>query len=95
MILIGVHVLVYLKRALISSKEDIISASRASVPGARGRTYLLAFAIVAGVVVGVATLPVDHYWLHLSNKHDHRDGSAALIAHFDARGAQPGSRPSG
>ena len=78
MILVGVHVLVYLKRALISSKEDIIPASRAAVPGARQRTYLLAFATVAGVVVGVATLPVDHHWLHLSNKHDHRDGNAAL-----------------
>ena len=78
MILVGVHVLVYLKRALISSKEDIVPASRAAVPGARRRTYLLAFAIVAGVVVGVATLPVNHRWLHLSHNHDNRDGSAAL-----------------
>ena len=74
MILVGVHVLVYLKRALISSKEDITPASRASVPGARARTYVLAFAIVAGVVVGGATLPVQHQWLHLPNKHDHRGG---------------------
>jgi hypothetical protein len=72
MILVGVHVLVYLKRALITSKEDITASSRASVPGARARSYLLAVAIVAGVVVGVATLPVDHHWLHLPNKHDHR-----------------------
>jgi hypothetical protein len=74
MIIVGVHVLVYLKRALVSTKEDITPASRASVPGARARTYLLAFAIVAGVVVGVATLPVDHHWLHLPNKHDHHGG---------------------
>jgi len=74
MILVGVHVLVYLKRALITSKEDITASSRASVPGARVRTYLVAFAIVGGLVVGVATLPVDHHWLHLPINHDHRDG---------------------
>jgi hypothetical protein len=74
MILVGVHVLVYLKRALITSKEDVTASSRASVPGARARSYLVAFAIVAGVVAGVATLPVDHHWLHLPNKHDHRGG---------------------
>jgi hypothetical protein len=50
------------------------------------RTYLVGFAILAGVVVGLATLPVNGHWLHLSNKHDHRDGSA-LIAHTRARGA--------
>lgn len=78
LLLIGVHVLVYLKRALISSKEDITTASRASVRGARARTYLLATALAAGVVVGAATLPVQHHWLHLPHNHDHRDGSAAF-----------------
>jgi hypothetical protein len=79
MLLIGVHVLVYLRRALISSKQDFTAASRASVRGARGRTYLLAFAIVAGVVAGAATLPVQRHWLHLPRKHERRDGSAAFI----------------
>jgi hypothetical protein len=65
MILVGVHVLVYFKRALVSSTEDIRVASRAAVPGARWRTYLLAGAIVAGIVVGAATLPVQDHWLHL------------------------------
>jgi hypothetical protein len=75
MLLVGVHVLVYLKRALISSKQDLTSVSRASVRGARGRTYLLAIAIVAGVVVGAATLPAQHHWLNLPHNHDHRNGS--------------------
>jgi hypothetical protein len=92
LILVGVHVLVYLKRAFISSKADITAASRASVRGARGRTYLLAFAIVAGIVTGAATLPVQHHWLHLPNKHDRRGGSAPSrrvlpVAH-DAFGAE-------
>ncbi len=80
MVLVGVHVLVYLKRALISGKHDVTAASRASVRGASGRTYLLAGAIVAGVVAGVGTLPVQHRLLHLPRKHDHRDGSIAFIA---------------
>ena len=76
MVLVGVHVLVYFKRALISSKQDVTAASRASVRGARGRTYLLASAIVSGIVLGAATLPVQHRWLHLKHEHDHRDGSS-------------------
>jgi hypothetical protein len=78
MILLGVHVLVYLKRALISSKEDLTEATRASAPGARARAYLVAFAIVTGVVVGIATLPIDHHWLHLPNKDHHREGNGVL-----------------
>lgn len=70
MIVLGVHVLVYFKRALISSKKDISAASRASVRGASVRHYLLAFAIVAGVAVGAATLPAQHAWLHLPQRHE-------------------------
>jgi hypothetical protein len=81
MILLGVHVLVYLKRALISSKQDITAVSRASVHGASIRYVLLAVAIVAGVMVGAATLPVQHAWLHLPSKHDdNRGGAAPVIA---------------
>jgi hypothetical protein len=91
MILVGVHVLVYLKRALSSSAEDVRATSRATVPGARARSHLLAAAIVIGFVVGAATLPVQHRWLHLRGKHDHGDRSATA-----ARRAQPssGSKPS-
>jgi hypothetical protein len=85
MILVGVHVLVYLKRALISSRQEVTTTSRASVRGRSGRTFLLAFAMVAGVVVGIATLPVQHRMLHLPDKHQHRDGSAALIAPDSSR----------
>ncbi len=79
MILVGVHVLVYLKRSLIGAREDVTAESRASVRGAKARTYLLSFAVVAGIVVGAATLPAQHRWLHLSHGHDHRDGAAASV----------------
>ncbi len=72
LLLVGVHVLVYLKRAVISSKEDVEPESREAVPGARGRTYVLAAAIVIGVVVGAATVPMQHRWLHLSHDHGGR-----------------------
>jgi hypothetical protein len=79
MLLLGVHVLVYLKRALISGGRDVTAASRASVRGARTRTYVLSLAVVAGVVVGAATLPAQHRWLHLPRRHDRRDGTAASV----------------
>jgi hypothetical protein len=90
LLLIGVHVLVHLKRALISSKEDITTASRASVRGARARTYLLATALAAGVIVGAATLPVQVQWLHLPHNHDHRDGSASPARTIRARTPKAG-----
>jgi hypothetical protein len=80
MIVVGLHVLVYLRRALLRAKEDVTASTRASVRGAKARLYLLAGAIVAGIVVGVATLPAEHRWLHLPDNHGGRDGSAALIA---------------
>ena len=77
MLLLGVHVLAYLRRAIVSAKEDVAPRSRASVPGANARAYLLVGAIVAGIAVAAGTLPVQHHWLHLPPKHDRRDGTAA------------------
>jgi hypothetical protein len=79
MILVGVHVLVYLRRAYVSAKEDVQPSSRPKVRGASARASLLAAAIVAGVVAGAATLPVQHHWLHLPDKHDR--GTEHVRAH--------------
>jgi hypothetical protein len=73
MILVGVHALVYLRRALVSVNEDMHPSSRAAVRGASARASLVVVAIVAGLVVGGATLPVRQHWLHLPSKHDHGD----------------------
>lgn len=56
-ILLGVHALVYLPRALRSARVAIALAT-----------------IVAGALAGMATLPVDHDWLHLPPKHEHDRG---------------------
>jgi hypothetical protein len=71
-LLVGAHVLVYLRRALWSTREDIVPRSRRAVAGAAGRMIALGAALAAGVVLGTATLPAQHHWLHLPPKHDHR-----------------------
>lgn len=75
MLTLGLHVLVYLGRAIRTTREEVTPGSRASVRGARWRTYVLIGAIVAAIGGGVGTLPVLHRWLHLPPKHDHRDGA--------------------
>ena len=77
-VVVGVHVLVYLRRALISSSEDLAPSSRASVRGASARAYLLATAVVSGVVIGIATVPAQHHWVNLQRHH--RDQESALSA---------------
>jgi hypothetical protein len=80
MILVGVHVLVYLKRALLSTKEDVEPTSRSAVRGASARNLILAGAVIAGLVVGVGTLTMQHRWLHLPPKHDHRNGTGRICS---------------
>jgi hypothetical protein len=82
MILVGVHVLAYLQRALLSTREDIIASTRVAVRGAWVRTALLGAAIGAGVVLAVALVPAQHRWLHLHGDHHKRDGIA--FAHRDS-----------
>jgi hypothetical protein len=77
MVLLGIHVLVYLRRAVVSAKEEVAPAARASVGGAKWRTYLLVGAIVAGIGAATGALPAQHRWLHLPAKHDRRDRTAA------------------
>jgi succinate dehydrogenase hydrophobic anchor subunit len=78
LLLVGVHVLVHLRRALARGREDVRRPSRRSVPGARKRTLVLAAAIAVGIGVGAAMLPVQHDWLHLPRRHDQgEDGAGA------------------
>ena len=76
MLLLGVHVLVYLKRALTTAKDDVVPASRTAVRGAGARAVLLAAAIVSGLLVGLGTLSVQHRWLHLHGGHDRGERDA-------------------
>ena len=59
-LLVGLHALRYLRRALRGARAQ--------------RGALLAASVAAGLALGAATLPVDHDWLHLPQRHEHDDG---------------------
>lgn len=74
LMLIGVHVLVYLKRALTDSGEDLRSTTRREVQGATWRSYALAAALILGLVAGAAAVPAQHRWVNLRRHHEGRGG---------------------
>jgi hypothetical protein len=74
LVLLGLHVLVYLRRAWRRTAEDAVPARRAAVPGAAARAYAVAAVLVAGLVLGAATVPAQHRWVDL--RHGHRERSA-------------------
>jgi hypothetical protein len=71
LVLFGVHALVYLRRALISSSSEVGGDGR-SVPGRRRRGYVIATAVVFGLVIGAATVPAQHRWVGLRRDHHRR-----------------------
>jgi hypothetical protein len=71
-VLVGVHVLVYLKRTLISAAEDLTVAGRAPAPGAGRRGLVLGAVALAGLVLAAVMVPAQHRWIDLPrNHHDH------------------------
>ncbi len=83
LVLVGLHSLVYLQRALRSSAEEALALARA-VNGARARAQLLATAIVSGVVLGIATVPAQHRWVNLSRDHHHDHNARAPASRAQA-----------
>jgi len=71
--LLGVHVVVYLGRALRSTAEDAVPAKRKPARGATARAYALAAVVIAGLVAGAATVPAQHRWVNLQRHHDERN----------------------
>jgi hypothetical protein len=45
-----------------------------ALPGSRLRQFVVAGAIVAGMIAAVATLPLAHSWVHWAAQHHHHDG---------------------
>jgi hypothetical protein len=79
--LVGVHVLVYLRRALTSASEEVSPSVRAAARGTRARKYATAIFAFAGVVVGIATVPLQHHWVDLRrDHHHHHDARASSFA---------------
>jgi hypothetical protein len=74
---VGVHVLVYLRRALTSEAEDVSLSSGVGGHEARLRMGAIATVAATGLIVGLATVPLQHHWVDLPRDHHHHDRSAA------------------
>jgi hypothetical protein len=73
LILLGLHVLVYLGRALNHTVDDALPGKRRPLSGARARAFALTAAVILGLALGAATVPAQHRWVDLRhNYHDHR-----------------------
>jgi hypothetical protein len=72
-VLLGVHVLAYLRRTLVKASEEVVPATRAAVTGARSRVYLIAAVVVGGVAIAAATVPAQYRWVDLPRDHHHGD----------------------
>jgi hypothetical protein len=73
--LLGVHVLVYLRRAVTDSSSDLHRATRRRVQGAGWRIYALATALVCGFVIAVASVPAQHHWIDIPSHQEHNGHS--------------------
>jgi hypothetical protein len=78
LLLLGLHVLVYLGRALRSTADDVLPAERTPVSGKTARLYGLATAVVVGLVIGAALVPAQHRWVNI--RHDHHERNDAQSA---------------
>jgi hypothetical protein len=75
LLILGVHVLVYFRRALKKTAEYVVPATRSPAHGGTARAYALSAAVISGLVLGAATVPTQHRWVDLPR--DHHDRKAA------------------
>jgi hypothetical protein len=71
LVLLGLHVLVYLRRALRRAAEDALPAKRRPVRGTPARVFAVALAAACGVALAAATVPAQHRWVDLHHDHGH------------------------
>jgi hypothetical protein len=75
---LGLHVLVYFRRAVRRTTADAEPVRRSRAPGAGARAAAAAAAVVLGLVIGAATVPAQHRWIDL--RRDHRDAGRVAFA---------------
>jgi hypothetical protein len=74
-VLMIVHVLAYLRRVLHDGPADWRRNAEHVVAGVRTRRALLVGALLAGIIVALATYPIQQTWLH--HRHEHRRATQA------------------
>lgn len=72
LLLLGVHVLVYLRRAVSVTARDALPAKRTPVRGKTARACALATAVTCGLLLAGATVPAQHHWIDLPRDNHHR-----------------------
>lgn len=77
LLLLGLHVLVYLGRALRSAAGDVLRSERRPVRGKTARLYALATAVVLGLVLGAAFVPAQHRWVNIHHDRQEREGQSS------------------
>jgi hypothetical protein len=75
-VLMIVHVLAYLAQTFRVGTADWRAHAGGVVAGVRSRRAALVGALLAGVIVAVATLPVQNGWFNHRDKHGHDDNGA-------------------
>jgi hypothetical protein len=77
LVLLGLHVPVYLGRALRDTADDVRPADPTPARGKTGRRYALATAVVCGLVLGGPLVPAQHRWINI--RHDHNTGTRVSL----------------
>ncbi len=79
-VLIAIHILAYLTRVLRVGLADWRRHEAVSVAGDRGRRAVLLGALLAGVILALATYSAQQAWLDNRHEHRHGDGVARVPA---------------
>jgi type IV secretory pathway VirB2 component (pilin) len=72
---LGLHVLVYARRALRSTVQDALPARRKPLRGTTARAVAVVIVVVCGLALGGATVPAQHRWVDLPRHHHDRTGA--------------------
>jgi hypothetical protein len=87
-----VHVLAYIARTLRLGPADWFPNAEHVVAGVRSRRAALGGALLAGVLLALATYPVQQNWLSHRREHRHTDASSARLFTSHAPSAAAASR---
>lgn len=94
LVLVGLHVLVYLRRALRTTVEDALPTRRKPIRGLTARAFALTTAVVCGIALGTATVPAQHRWIDLRrDRHHEQAARAASAAGRELVATRQASRP--